>query len=144
MKTWIVTANASRARIFAPAPGSAALTEIADLAHPESRTHSRDLSSDLPGRSFDSRGPGRHALAAHTPPQAREAMAFADQLADHLNQARKTGALERLYLFAAPHLLGALRARLDARVEQIVVGEEDADLTLFSLAELRQRLPATL
>jgi hypothetical protein len=44
--TWIVSANASRARVFAQSQSAGPLDEISDLVHEESRLRDRDLETD--------------------------------------------------------------------------------------------------
>jgi len=58
---WFIVANSTRARVIAITGRQGQPTEIAAWVHPESRLHEQELTSDLPGRSFDSHGQGRHA-----------------------------------------------------------------------------------
>ena len=66
--TWIVVAESARARIFTMSGIGGKLQEITDLSHPESRLHDTELSSDLPGRTFDIQGQGRHGMEPATDP----------------------------------------------------------------------------
>ena len=55
-QAWIVVADSARARIFEADSHSGSCSEVADLTHPASRAHERDLASDRPGRAFDRSG----------------------------------------------------------------------------------------
>ncbi|NIQ13732.1 MAG: host attachment protein, partial [Candidatus Dadabacteria bacterium] len=81
----------SRARIFALDNISSPLQELADMQHTESRLHERDLTSDRPGRTFDSRGAGRHAKEPEISTKKHEAVNFAKCIADYINTESETG-----------------------------------------------------
>ncbi len=83
-KTWVLVADNSRARIFLAETRNGPLLEIEALAHPESRLHAQELTSDLPGRAFDSGGQGRHAMELEVEPKQHEVHAFAKQISDRL------------------------------------------------------------
>lgn len=126
--TWIVVAESARGRLFAIAGVGGKLLEVADLSHPESRLHDTDLSSDVPGRSFDSRGQGRHGMEQATDPHEREARAFAAEVARHIDGGIHAGSLDSLVLVAPPKFLGQLRSQLSKAARDMVVGEIDKNL----------------
>ena len=64
------------------------LSEIDALVHPEGRLHPREITSDLPGRAFDSGGEGRHAMESEFDPKRQEQVRFADEIATYLESAR--------------------------------------------------------
>lgn len=129
MKTsWIVVAESARARIFAVSGAGGKLVEVAGLSHPESRLHDTDLSSDVPGRSFDSHGQGRHGMEQATDPHEREAQAFAVEIARHIDGAMQAGSFDSLVLIAAPKFLGHLRSRISKSAGEMVIGELDKNL----------------
>jgi hypothetical protein len=80
--TWIVVADSARARIFKPVRQGRALEQVDELLHPASRSHERQLTTDRPGRSFDSEGPGRHAMSESVSPKEHEAWKLSKKLAD--------------------------------------------------------------
>ncbi|MFO1351755.1 MAG: host attachment protein [Gammaproteobacteria bacterium] len=139
VNTWIVVAESSRARIFAAAQSTGALTELDDLVHPQSRLHDRDLTSDLPGRAFDSTG-RRHSFEQNQDPKRHEAEIFAKQIALHLETARNDGRFDQLVLIAPPTFLGLLRERLDATTAKQVTRTIVKDLITLNTGELRQYL----
>ena len=143
-KTWILVADSARARILLAESAKGALRELEDLAHPEGRMHESELTTDLPGRSFDSAGQGRHAMEQPVSPSEQEQIRFAKQLADRLEQARENGEYRQLILVAPPAFLGYLRKQLTPDVEKRVSFELDKDLARMSAGEIRDHLPEYL
>ncbi|MBK1674318.1 Host attachment protein [Ectothiorhodospira shaposhnikovii] len=144
MTTWVIVADASRARVFSAEKSFSPLVEVEDLTHPEARLHEQDLQSDRMGRAFDSTGDGRHAMGKETPPKKHEALRFARTLCDRLNNARATGQFSKLYIIAAPAFLGALRNCMDAVTQKSVAGEIDKNLTTHDPMDIRRQLPQFL
>jgi protein required for attachment to host cells len=126
--TWIVVAERARARIFAVSDVGGKLRELTDLSHPESRLHARELSSDLPGRAFDSHGQGRHGMEQATDLKEQEAHAFALEIARHVDRNRLDGSFDALILVAPPKFLGRLRSELSKACKEAIVGEIDKNL----------------
>ena len=139
--TWIVVADSSRARLFSAASASGALVEVEDLIHSASRLHKVDLSSDRPGRSFDSNGEGRHAMES---PQNQEAILFAKEISTCLKAHHDKGAFSKLVLVAAPEFLGHLRTLVDKNLMATVALEVDKNLVQHDPAEIRESLPQYL
>jgi protein required for attachment to host cells len=136
----VIVAESSRARIFEMRHPQQPLAEIRDLLHPESRAHARDLTSDLPGRSFDSHGQGRHALESEVDVKEQEAQIFAEQLADYINSSCRGNRVERLYIAAAPHFLGQLRKKLDATAKRLIARQINKNLITLDEAAIRGHL----
>ena len=126
--TWIVVAERARARIFIMPGASGKLQEVSDLSHPDSRLHDTELSSDLPGRTFDSQGQSRHAMEPATDPKQREAQVFAADIARYIERGRYQGDFEALVLVAPPRFLGRLRAELTRPARNTLAGELDKNL----------------
>lgn len=140
--TWIIVADASRARIFEQAGDSRDIHERETLTHPESRLHETELTSDLPGRAFDSTGSGRHAMGGKHDPKQNEAIEFARQLAEHIERARSEKRFGHLNIIAAPTMLGDLRDALSDESRKLVTTEIDKDLTQHSIEDIQQHLAA--
>lgn len=138
--TWIVVANSSLAKIFR-LEKNRALTELQVLEHPQSRLHDRDLTSSLPGRTFDSVGPGRHAVQAQNDPKHMEFVQFAKQLCQHIESAREKGSFDRLFIAASPAFLGLFRQELSDLTLKLVAGEIDKDMTHMKPDEITKHLP---
>lgn len=139
---WIVVAESARARIFAVSGTGGKLSEIADLSHPESRLHASDLSSDLPGRTFDSRGQGRHRMEQPTDLKTQEAQAFAAEIIRYLDHGRGEGAFDALVLAASPTFLGLLRSKLSKATRNTIVGEINKNLVEADQKTLEQQVSA--
>ena len=143
--TWVVIADSSRARLFKAESALGPLQELAALAHPEARLHVQELTSDLPGRAFDSNGQGgRHAMEQAVDPKENEALKFARQIADYLETAQSESKFNKLVLTAAPKFLGYLRQYLSARVAVLVSQEIDKDLVQHPAQDIRRHLPERL
>lgn len=143
-KIWLLAANSSMATLFSADSATGPLAEVETFANPEAREKESDLSADRPGRSFDSKGEGRHAMEPVTPAKEQVQIRFAKLLADTLERGRVAHAFERLVLVAAPSFLGLLRANLDAPLQAAVSLELDKDFTALRPEELRARLPQRL
>ena len=143
--TWVVVADSSRARIFKAESALGPLQELATLAHPEGRLHAQELTSDLPGRAFDSSGlGGRHALEQNIDPKENEALKFARQVAEYLENGQSENQFARLVLVAAPKFLGHLRQSLSNGVVALVSQEIDKNLVQQSTEDIRRHLPERL
>jgi protein required for attachment to host cells len=139
--TWIAVADSTRAKIFTPAEKGQALEQVQELHHAGSRTHERELITDRPGRTFDSNGPGRHALSESVSPREHEAWKLCKELADEIESARAQGKFDRLFLVAGPSLLGELKKRLSEPTARLVVSTLDKNLAQLNEQELIQHLP---
>jgi protein required for attachment to host cells len=141
---WVVVAESSRARIFTADAPAGQMQEIETLAHPEGRLHDRELSSDLPGVTFDSGGRGRHVKEQQVGPKAQSAVRFAEQVAARIESGRTGGEFKRLVLVAAPEFLGLLREKLSAPARERVESELAKNLAQMSADEIRAHLPERL
>ena len=142
-KHWVVVADQSKARIFTVDDPHGPLLEVDQLQHPEGREHERDLTSDLPGRAFDSKGHARHAMGTSVEPGQQEAIRFAKQIADHVHAAHNEGRCDRLLLVSGPTLLGLLRDNLKS-IPGLQVSELEKNLGQYDALEIRKHLPARL
>ena len=141
---WILSANGARATIYSAEAPTAALVEVASLEHPEARSKEMELTSDRPGRTFDSFGSGRHAKSSEVGPKQTEQIRFAREVVDRLEQGRVGHAFERLVVVAAPAFLGHLRDSMSAPLASAVSLEIDKDYTALRPDELRSHLPERL
>lgn len=141
---WVVVAESSRAKIFTMNTPDGALNFKESLEHPEARQHEQRLVSDLPGRTFDSAGQGRHAKEEEVPPKKEEAIRFAKQITDYVEAARTRNEIERLVLVAPPQFLGLLRDYLSAQSTKLVSQEIQKDLVKHDTMDIRRHLPERL
>ncbi|MCA9636568.1 MAG: host attachment protein [Myxococcales bacterium] len=142
--TWILVADASRARLFASEGGSGPWAAVDALVHPESRAKGIDLAADRPGRVQQRTTEGRASMEAHTHPKEVEAEQFAHELAARLHAGHGDGSYRDVVLVAPPHFLGLLRGALDEQVARKVRASVDKDLTFVPDRELPERLAGEL
>ena len=142
-KHWVMVADKSKARIFTIADPRGALLDEVVLEHPQAREREQTLTSDRPGRSFDSKGQGRHAMGTSVEPDQQETIRFAKQIADHVQAAHNEGRCDRLLLVAGPPLLGLLREPLNT-LTGLRVSEIEKNLGQYDAREIRKHLPERL
>lgn len=150
-RTCIVIADGARARIFSYRwrRGDSDvdnLRELRDLVNPGRRLRDDEtFSESRPGlRQSMSAGP-RHGVDDHRKDHREEAdRRFATEIAEATGEVLQEMGSCRLYLLAAPHLLGLLRDQLDKHpdwtkgvVERV---ERDRDVTRLSTSQLRDWL----
>ncbi|OGT83622.1 MAG: hypothetical protein A3H91_14055 [Gammaproteobacteria bacterium RIFCSPLOWO2_02_FULL_61_13] len=140
MQTWVIVADSSRARIFARAGKTTELVEIEDLVHPESRSLSHNLTSDRPGRTFDSRGHTRHAKQPKHSPHEIAVDDFARDLVRRLERGRKNGKFQQLVLVAGPRFMGRIHQHLSPATAALVKREVHKNLVHRSEKTIRAHL----
>jgi protein required for attachment to host cells len=89
----------------------------------------RDQSSDRPGRSFQSSGPGHRSAFEETDFHQLEEDRFAAATADILKRRALRGDFEKLVVVAPPPTLGELRKHYHKSVLERISGELAKDLT---------------
>jgi len=141
---WVLAANSSKAFIYQAKTPAAPLEELHSFDHEPSRMHVRDLTSDLPGRAYDSSGEGRHIMEQPVDPKREEAIRFAKQLADFLNKSLQTQQFSTLFVAAAPAFLGLLRDHFPTPLQKSIQQEMNKDLTDTSPADIRAKFPQFL
>lgn len=134
--TWIVVADAARARVFARHEGG--LRERHNLTHPESQLHDRDLRTGGKGEVNKSAGTGSHQSDPAETTMEKHAELFAKELADFLKQARVKGDYGELVLVAEPKVLGRVRDNLDSATAKAVTRTIDKNLTRHDADQIRQ------
>lgn len=138
--TWVVVADGTRARLF-NRHRNRKLEEFDVLLSPGHRLHEGDLVTDRDGRTFDSGGPGRHAMGNKNTTKDHEMALFAKRLASRLDEGRTSGELERLVLIAPPRFLGQLRASLNGPTQELVALTIGKELTTLPADKLESHLP---
>lgn len=140
MATWIVVADASRARLFETGVVDGAMTEIADLCHPEGRMHDRELTRGPLPASHESVGPVSHGMEPHTNVREKASQEFARELAERLEHGRVNHAFDALVLVAEPRFLGVLRSSIGREVSKLLVGSIGKGVSQSSPDEIRRVL----
>ena len=147
--TWIVSANAGRARFFSQARPVDALEEVGDMVSPTAREREGEIETDQLGQLSASNS--RHSVGQptqpsgyqpHQTPAQHQAELFARDVAGFLKQAQNERRFSRLCLVASPEFLGVLRKQLDNSLGAAVSLEINKDYTQASAPELRERIAA--
>lgn len=121
MTTWILVADAARARLFSAERRNGHLTEVAAMVHPASRT-------------FGHNTPERET--SHT----KVADEFSHALAELLEEGRVEHQYDQLILVAPPKFLGRMRSAISGEVEKLVAESVGKDVTRASPDEIREVL----
>ena len=127
MRTWVVVADASRARLFEKNALSP-LTELQTFVHLESR-QSNSTAADEHGRVFENERP-RHYIEPKNSVSQHEEHIFAHELGRFLDSAEADHRFDHLVLIAPPAFLGALRERIEARTQKHIAGTLNKNLTM--------------
>jgi protein required for attachment to host cells len=127
--TWIVVADASSAEIYSRQKRYSQLELVQCLAEPAARNKEGELSSDEPGRAYDSGGKGRHAMEPSHSGKQHLRETFAHRIAGEIESARNADDFQHLILVAAPATLGDLRAQLSKATQRLVQAEVDKHMT---------------
>jgi len=133
--TWILVADGGQAKTFlASSKHQIELLNETVIANPPSR----DLVSDRPGRTFDSKGAGRHAKEPPSDAHDRLETEFIRSVAEKIDAAHGKREFARLVVIAAPKALGDLRAAYSKRLARAVSSEIAKDVTNLSTADLQE------
>jgi len=141
MTTYIVVADAARARIFTHEAG--ALREIDNLVHPESREHTGDLRTGGKGEQGGGATQSQRQTGNVEATADKHAAFFAIDLANYLKQARIQGKADGFVIAADPRFLGVLREKMDSNTRDKVIQEVDKNLSKASEKEIAEALAMT-
>jgi protein required for attachment to host cells len=159
--TWIITANAGRARIFSEDDPAAPLQEVEDMVNNAVRLRETEVLTDklgptAAGKSSHNIGgtqgvaaahnagagaPNKQYQPAHTPAE-QEAEQFAKDISDYLMKAHQDGRFQQIVLSASPQFLGALRSFMDPHIKPLIKLEFNKDYTHVAPNQLREQLQA--
>ncbi|MGB5833188.1 MAG: host attachment protein [Thiohalocapsa sp.] len=140
MTIWVVAADNSRARFFSAAKARSPLQETRDLVDPRARLHEGDLVTDRGGRDGRAGSP-IHGVDSDSSAKDEGADRFAQQICMELDSARVEGEFQKLYIVAAPALLGLLRKHQTGPLRALVAGEIDKNLAGHGTNAIRGHLP---
>lgn len=145
--TWIVTANASRARFFSQAAPSASLEEVEDMVNSGARLRTSESETDnigptAGGKSTHNVGNAtpNKAFEPHQTPVEHQTELFARNVAEFLLKGQQQGRFGQLCIVASPQFLGILRQQLNSNVASAVSLEINKDYTQTSMAELQEHI----
>jgi protein required for attachment to host cells len=147
--SWIVTADAGRARFFAESDPSQPLQEIEDMVNEMGRMRPSEIYTDRVGPTggtgsiHDTGGqvPNKQ-YEPPTTPEEQARISFAKAVAGYLLKGHQERRFQKLTLIADPKFLGALRMALDPQLKPLVDREINKDLTHSSGQQLREQIKA--
>ncbi len=144
VRTWILLADGTRARIVCHTGPGKGLKEVRGMEFEGDNSRSGDLVTDRPGRTFDSAGAHRHAMEPTSDPQREAKRSFAAELVARLQEQLQAQAFDRLVLVAAPATLGDMRKVLPKSLLAVVYGEVPKNLVHVPNQELDGHLADVL
>lgn len=142
--TWVIAADASRARIFEVLGQQQAVHEIETFVHRESREKDRDLRTDAPGRYGSGPQMTGHAETARSDASDHEALVFSREIGNYVEAARTQNRFEQLCLMAPPKFLGLLRQNLSKDAQRLVGREIPKDISWFDSADAERYVQEAL
>jgi protein required for attachment to host cells len=157
--TWVIVANAGRARFFSESDPAEPWQEIEDMVNDAVRLRTLETESDkisptaatnsghniggTQGVGFAHNGkvgaPNKQYQPAHTPAEL-ETEQFAKDISNYLLDAHREGRFKQLVISASPEFLGALRSFLDPHVKSLIKFECNKDYTHSNAQQLREQL----
>lgn len=142
-KTYLLIADAHRARCFERQDADHALVELADFVSARMRLANAPPTSDVSGDAGKGHGRTGHAgtqFEPHTEAPDKERTQFAQQLASYLNTAVAEQRCNALALIATSPLLGELKPLLSKAAAQSLQRTVVKDLTHYMGPELLERV----
>jgi len=137
---WILVANQAEAQIYSANRLPGGLTLVRTLSHAEGAAHTRDLTSDAPGRVHDRMGSARHSMVPDTGLKEEERRRFVKEMVNWLEAAHLKGEFNQLVLLAAPAVLGVIRKTLASDLANSVIKEIPKDVVAQSLEKIEEQL----
>jgi protein required for attachment to host cells len=157
--TWIIAANAGRARFFSEADSAEPLQELEDMVNSAVQLRTQDTETDrlgvtaagnsghniggTQGVGFSHNGKVGAPNKQYEPPQTpaeHAAEKFAKDISQYLMDAHRDGRFKQLVVAASPEFLGTLRLNLDPQVKSLIKFEVNKDYTHSNAQQLREQL----
>ena len=139
-KTWLAIVDAEHARFVALDAGC--FLTVQTLTSPIAGQRRSAIAGDRLGRTFESAGALRHAIAPRSDPRAPGRQRFAVQVAAELNAAAARELFARLILVAPARTLPAIEEALDPGVRRGIAARVAKNLTKTPDGDLAAHLPS--
>ena len=146
-KTWVVIADAQRARCFERHGAHHPMTELAGFVHPHPSLIGLAEGGDLTGAAGKGHGNTGHAgtqFEPHTDAHAKARARFANELAVFINKGVSTQQCNSLVLIAPGPMLGEIKPFLSPAAHSILTRSVVSDLTHYTGLELARRVGLAL
>ena len=131
-KTWILIADATKARILENAGPGKGLSQLGDQVF---KARERKDHSDDQGRTYNSVSPARHKMETNVTDDVVH-LEHVDEILSSLGGALSARRFDRLLICAAPQTLGVIRQRIPEALNAVVMAEVAKDLTRTPTDEL--------
>lgn len=135
--TWVLVSDSQHARIFEIA-GKGRVDFLGDYS--SDLPPSRDIAADRPGRTFDRKGPGRHAMEPRQDAHRQAKDQFLQEMANRLDRSCRSGDFTDLIVIAPPTALGGLRSVFSKRIQSALIQEHAKEVANLSEPELIEYL----
>jgi protein required for attachment to host cells len=134
--TRVLVAHDAGARLFDQTGPGKGLIELSSIDFEDGRRSLSEINADRPGRTFNSKGGGRHAYESHDDARNHAVQHFARTLVEELQLAHHRGEFGQLVVIAPPRFLGFLREAMNGTLSKVLLGTIAKDLPRASEAEL--------
>ncbi len=138
--TWVVVADASRARVLHFKGHVSGLEEIEDFVNPRGRLKARDLNSDKHGSRRKRQAESNPEMGVSEDITDQVDDDFARDLARQLESRCRDQGVEALILAAPPKFLGMLRRHLDAGTGKLIRQTINKDISTLSADQIKAHL----
>ena len=141
-KIWYLVADSSRARLLEADGLRSPLTEVRDFVNPDDRLREQDLVEGEPGRVMDRGHVGNYGLGEQGGARKQATERFARELCAALDEGSRQHHYAKLYISAAPDVLGLIRHHLSPETRKRVDGELNLDIVRLPPQEIRKHFAA--
>jgi len=138
--TWVLVANSSHAKLFRSINIGRDISLEQTLDHPESRLKTQDLVSEGAGNFKARNQQGQGSFVSKTDHKEYEAILFAKEIAQLLEQGRHQHSYDRLVFVAPSKFQGLLNHECSSYVRDLVVSKLDRDYTALNDKDLVSHL----
>ena len=146
-RTWVLIADAQRARCFERHGAHHTLTELAGFVHPHPSLVGLAGGGDLTGAAGKGHGNTGHAgtqFEPHTQDHAKALARFANELAVYLNKGVSSQQCDSLVLIGTGPMLGEIKPFLSPAAYKVLERSVVSDLTHYTGPELKKRVDHAL
>jgi protein required for attachment to host cells len=136
---WVVVCDGRKAVIFGNAGDEKYLILLCKEVHEHDDAPTHEQGASPPGRTFQSMGHGRSAVA-QTDWHDEGERSFLKKLAERLNLAIEAGETKTITMVAAPRALGMIRPAYSSALRHAIVREVAKDLVKQPASEIEHVL----
>lgn len=137
-RVWILAADNYLARLYKRINND---LELIGEAEPDESLFESEINNKTMGRMVRATGStAHHKFEPHTNKSKQEALNFARDISDFLEQIETADVFDKLVVIAPPKMLGDLRSSFSELLKKRIVGEVDKDLTKLNNQDFEKAL----